>query len=383
MFRRAREPIPPLSRQAPIVLALVLCASAPMSDLIRDRIAPAFVPPERTYNYAPCLMLERGGARMHAWYCANREPGQVTDCLWYRSAIRRDGQWKWSHETVALAPSPDRSSWDSRHVCDPEVVAGRFRFRGAVWRYAMLYLATDAERSTHNQVGVAFANAPAGPWTRHAEPIVSCEEGPDAGPIDRSMGWPVYRHWGVGQPSAISLDRRGKLLLFYSRGESVHGEEMVEADLSDMDRGPVVSSRRRVPVAGLRHKRGTAPPTLTNISVALDERAGRLYMVREALPPDDDRFPGFIASYVQVASIGWRELLAGRGEWTVLGDVDASSTGWPRNHNAAIARDEWGRVQGSGRLTLGISVAEACPQAPPDFAWLWTYRVTLLDWPLP
>ncbi len=345
-----------------------------------ERLEPAFQPPQRVYNYTPCLVQTRGV--LHAWYCANRMPGDVTDYLCHRTARRRGGSWVWSDENVALEPAP-RGKWDSRHVCDPEVVAGSFRYQSREWQYAMLYLGCDAERSTHNQIGVAFANSLEGPWHRYPDPIVRYTADPQAGIAAEHLGWPVYRFWGVGQPAAISLDRRGKLLLLFSRGEQTWGEQMVELNLSNMDRGPQASVPRPVPTIGLHGKDGRTDVTIVNVGVALNEKQDRLYMVREELPPADNRFPGFISASVQVARISWSALRSGQGRWTVLGHVDSTLTGWPRNHNASIVKDPFGRITDASSLTLGVSVAESFAVPPPDFAWLWTYRIGLLRFPLP
>jgi len=246
----------------------------------------------------------------------------------------------------------------------------------------MLYLGCDAEHSTHNQIGVAFANSLRGPWHRYPDPILRYTDAPEAGVVGEYYAWPVYRFWGVGQPAAVSLDRRGRVLLFYSRGEGVFGEEMAELDMSDMDRGPILTQRVRVPTEGLRRNDGKPLRALVNVGVALDEGRDRLYMVREELPPSDGRLPNFIADYVQVCATSWSALRKGAGSWKILGEVDAERTGWPRNHNATIVKDAWGRVQAGRELTLAVSVAEAYDVLPPEFGWLWTYRVALVSFAL-
>lgn len=360
-------------------MALLLPLVSAVQSTGDRRLVPAFEPSERIYNYSPCFVLgDRPGAA-HIWYCANRRPGDVTDYLCHRMATRAGRGWKWSEEAVALGPAGSKSDWDSRHVCDPEVIAGRYRYKGQYWRYAMLYLGCDAERSTHNQIGVAFADSLDGPWTRYPNPIVRYTDDPEAGIVDHFLGWPVYRQWGVGQPAAVSLDRKGKLLLFFSRGEGHWGAEQAELDLSDMDRGPLLGPRSKLPTAGLRNVGAEGPVVITNIGVALDERQNRLYMVREGLPNADTRFPGFISAYVQVASIPWTDIRKSRGTWRIIAQVDHARTGWPRNHNATFMKDLWGRVVSSDRLTVAVSVAEAFESPPPDFEWLWTYRMGLVE----
>jgi hypothetical protein len=344
---------------------------------------PAFYPRERTYAYAPSLIEEEGGKRRYLFYCANREPGSVTDFLCLRIGTRTPSGWQWGEERAILAPGRAKTDWDSRHVCDPEVLAGRFRYQGRTWRYALFYLGCDAENSTHNQVGIAFANHLEGPWRKYPEPIIRYTTHPEGGRIGEAHGFPVYRYWGVGQPAAVSLDGAGKALLCYTRGEETHGQEMVTADLSDMDAGPRLSPPIRVPAAGLTTVGGKPIAYPRNISLAFSPSRKRLYMTREGELHTDTRFPGFISSYVQVAEMAAEDLRAGRGVWRVVATIGRETTGWSRNHNAALGRDARGRLAQEDRLTLALSVADSFETPPPDFAWLWTYRILLYDLPIP
>lgn len=350
----------------------------PASASDPPRLAPAFNPGDGRYNYAPSVIQDTRHRALYAFYCANRVPGQITDSICSRRAIRVNGAWVWGEERVSLSPSVDRSMWDSRHVCDPDVVAGRFHFAGQSWSFALFYLGCDAEASTHNQVGVAFAHSLAGPWFKYPSPIVHYSTAPDSGVVRSTNGWPVWRYWGVGQPSVVSLDGLGKLLLFYSRGDEEGGEEMVDVDLANMDTGPQIGPRRKVPTEGLTRGNGQPTSYLTNIGVAYEPRHDRYFMVREGdLPPEDGRFPGFVSAFVQVAWIEGKDLRAGRGTWQALANLGPESTGWPRNHNASLLKDARGRIPSSNSLTICFSVAEAY-NSPPPSNWLWTYRVALV-----
>jgi hypothetical protein len=319
---------------------------------------------------------------LHVWYCANRTPGDVTDYLCHRKAKRVGGKWLWGPEDVALEHGTPRTAWDSRHVCDPEVIEGRFRFRGQSWSYAMLYLGCDAEGSTHNQVGVAFAKSLDGPWTRYPEPIIRYTDAPGSGIVGEYFAWPVYRYWGVGQPAAISLDRKGKLLVFFSRADEIWGEMMAEADLSDMDRGPVIAAPVRMPTDGLFDEQDRPLHGVVNVGVALHERSDTLYLVAEGRLRTDKLHPDFISAAVPVASISWSDLRASRGAWKMRGRIDRARTGWPRNHNASILKDTWGRISENRKLSIGVSLADAYDAPPPEFGWLWTYRIGLLEFEL-
>lgn len=342
---------------------------------VHRSLPPAFSPPPRHYNYAPCFI--QAGRRLHVWYCANVRAGVVADAICHRSAIASPRGWKWGPEDVALVPSPVKEAWDSRHVCDPEVVSGRFRFEGKEWHYLLLYLGTDAEASTHNQVGAALSNALNGPWRRYPRPIVGYTSAAAGGIVGMSGGWPVYRFWGVGQPSAIPLNKPGTLLIFYSRGEEASGEEMVEADLSDLDRGPLLTRRAPIPMSGLRDGHGPSAGVVNNVGVALSAD-GYLYMVCDGPLHADDLQPDFISSEVELYCIEFADLRRGCGRWQKLTSLDAAHTGWPRNHNACILKGLDGRIARGTRVSVGLSVACAYRVLPDAFGWLWTYRVALI-----
>lgn len=351
-----------------------------MSARQAKRLEPAFQPRERVYNYSPCLIQDENPEIRHIFYCANRTPGDVTDYLCYRKGVLKKGVWVWGPEKVALAPAKDRSVWDSRHVCDPDIVAGRFRYNGRGWTYALFYLGCDAELSSHNQVGVAFSNSLGGPWLKYPDPIICYTRNPEAGVVGSHLGWPVWRYWGVGQPAVVSLDKAGKVCLFYTRSEEEAGEEMVELDLSDMDAGVKIGPRRKVPTSGLLNAGGQPASLLYNIGILYDALRDRYFMVREGdLPAGDGRFPGFVSAFVQLAQIDGKDLRAGRGTWQILKNIGPETTGWARNHNAFLLKNAWGHATDTDRLTLGVSVAEAYDQPPDAFAWLWTYRIAFLD----
>lgn len=74
---------------------------------------------------------------------------------------------------VMLGPNSEPAAWDSFHICDPSVVAGRFQHGSVIYRYAMFYLGNDVDASRNNQIGLALTASLDGPWVRYAPPIVS------------------------------------------------------------------------------------------------------------------------------------------------------------------------------------------------------------------
>jgi hypothetical protein len=242
------------------------------------------------------------------------------------------------------------------HVCDPEVVAGRFRDGEHEYRWALFYLGCDTLDCTHNQVGVAFADSPDGPWMKWTgNPIVA---------------YPRDRCWGAGQPSAFSLDRAGRLLLLYTRGDPRGtGVRCCEVDLSDL-RSPRIGAERALPVEGLTERNGTRP-WLNNASFAYDPRGERIYLVRDRHPHEKET-PAYIASEVQVVAIAAPVLLGdtpGKGAWQVLANLGPADSGVPRNHNAGILRDAYGRLPDAARIEVAFSVSRLGSDS------LWSYRI--------
>jgi hypothetical protein len=80
----------------------------------------------RFYNYAASAVQLRD--RTILFYCANASSGIFEDRIFFRQAEGADGICgELGEQRLALQPS--EGAWDSRHVCDPEVVKGRFWLR--------------------------------------------------------------------------------------------------------------------------------------------------------------------------------------------------------------------------------------------------------------
>ena len=303
-------------------------------------------PDGRFYTYAPSVVRE--GATEWIWSCHNDESGVIKDHIYLTRLV--DGAVQESRSVLQASPAP---AWDSFHVCDPSVVAGNFNYDGTQYRYAMFYLGNDLDASAHNQVGVAFATDPEGPWTKYPEPLVT---------FDRTD------QWGVGQPSAVSLaGKSGKILLAYTRGDTSTRAYVQSLDLSHMDRlrvgDPVL-----LPTEGLTGHDG-ALDYLNGYDIALDRTGHRVYTVREQHPYPQDN-PWWIGPSVQVNSIGTAELLKGDGAWRVEGDINESLTGFTRNHNADLVRTWTGSLP--ERDSLSVVFTDSCSSLPtvddPDWS---------------
>jgi hypothetical protein len=298
------------------------------------------------------LIDERGVE--HLFACRNLSPRTIRDHVFH---IERSADGGASNPRLSLAPDTGSAAWDGFHICDPSVIAGKFRLRAETFRYAMFYLGNDVDACRRNQVGVAFAHELTGPWTRLDRPVIA---------------YPTQTDWGAGQPSAVSLDREGKVLLFYTTSGNLSAW-MCEVDLSDADHIPA-QRPVAVPIAGLTDIEGR-PDGLNNFDVAFDASRSRFWMVREQHPYPKGE-PSFISTHLQLASIDAAALRSDSesAAWRVEGSIGPELTRFPRNHNPALARDAYGGLPSPREIRVVFSSSQAEPDLHGLFA-PWTYAL--------
>jgi len=167
---------------------------------------------------------------------------------------------------------------------------------------------------------------------------------------------------GTGQPSVVSLDKAGELLLFYTRGDAA-GTRMVvrELDLLSLE-APVIGTERELSRAGLTESDGSAV-ILHNGALARDAISGGFFLVRER-HPFDSATPSFISAVLQVAATDSTDPAVSGATWRLVGQIDAARSGRPRNHNASIVKDAYGspriRRQSRSRTRFRTSAAGIC-----------------------
>jgi hypothetical protein len=370
--------------------------------------------PEQKYSYANATV--RVGDTEHHFSCHNTTSGVVIDSIVHFARPADGGPFVHEAKSVlgnhsGTNGSPNYNAefgdagvvvtpnaWDGYHLCDPSVVRGAsrlpdgslargFHLDGQPYAYALFFLGTDAW-SSHNQVGVAFANELRGPWKKVPFAIVthgtsSREEGKNcpARPVASNVKW----DWGVGQPSATSVDG-GKVLLFYTVGvfrlhdggvptastEPDDGYSDTHSRVAYLDLGNVWSDNpasvvttfdKPLPVAGLKNHDGTPDIVLNNFDVAYNPTIGvpnddptedRFYVAREQRNQQ-----GGIASSIEVVSLSgadvWGDCDANQkptGTWRYEATVDATLTGQSTiTHltQPAIERNEWGQFYNRAR----------------------------------
>ncbi|WP_131333466.1 hypothetical protein [Schaalia vaccimaxillae] len=304
------------------------------------------------YAYAPSVI--RQGEKEWIWTCQNSQEGQIVDDI--RLDLLESGVVTQSQ--VALTASA--GSWDQFHICDPSVIRVNARLAGVDYRYAMFYLGNDRDASAHNEVGVAYAKNLSGPWVKNPIPVVSFDSTRDPS------------RWGVGQPSATTIDPElGTALLFWVENYAGPDQETkvyrMPLDLNE-DSGVVAGEPKIVTTEGLKGSDGNAD-WLNNADFAYDPPTDRFYVVREQHPYPVG-IPDWVGANLELVSIDGASIWSGGGAWRSEAIIGPGQTGYPRNHNGGLVRTEYGTLPSTNRVDVMFSMS--CVDCGD---WLWSYRL--------
>lgn len=292
------------------------------------------------YNYAPSIMMMDG--ELYIWYCVNDYSNYIVDFIGFRKGtLGQDGKWSFTEKELVLGPTAN--SWDSVHTCDPSVIKGDFSYKGEQYNFLMAYLGCVTKDNSNNEVGIAVAKAPEGPWIKIDElnPIANYYE-------SREYSNETWT-WGFGQPSLVSADKAGKVLLFYTRGLATGTDTYVEYwDFSNLD-SPVKLNHGVVGENGVTNNLGQKD-IINNADFAYDPIRNRFYVVDDMLPRSTTEEPTFISSHVPIIYLQLNEedthvgeTLFGEGySWTVHDFITPDMSGFARNHNPGLITDPYG-----------------------------------------
>lgn len=363
------------------VLALVSCSKIPSggdepvpemdSTFVYIASTPKHVfgfTGQNRYSYCPSI-VDNGDGSTHVYFCGTKS-NVFVDNVYHIQELAEGGQTK---ERSVLQPSLD---WDSRHDCDPSVIEGDFKMDGVRYRYAMFFLSNPMEYY-YNEIGVAFSNdLAADSWVKYPYQVVKKPWREEGDQYWSSTG----RSWGVGQPSAVSLDKKGKVLLTYTKGD-VSGTSLMwrELDMSDMN-NLVVGPARYIVTDGWYTKDGKTPDFGSNSDFAVNLDEDRIVMVRP-VHPFDNEYPAFIASMLEVLWMPFSRFQLGQGKWNMMYRISSKDSGFPRNHNAAIMRDSFGHVKDWDTPTIYFTVSKISPDVEASYGKHaeWTYNIYKTD----
>lgn len=317
----------------------------------------------KKYIY-PMITIQENNYR-YSFYCSNND-GVVRDNIYLRKASMINGQWEYGEEKLVLPHGAEEKSgeyiWDKKHVCDPAIVAGEFTLGSEKYQYVMFYtgVSNDGGVGYNNSLGIAVAKELEGPWHKRNGPLLSPFPGEET-------------FWGVGQPSATSIDGKGKILLFYTRGSSkktaIYRHPI---DLSDVEK-PIIqeSDAMELPINGLTQLNDSSETWLNNGFLMFDGINDRFWIVRDGHPyPRND----FISEFIQIASAPGSLIWEGKGNWKVHGNMKTNAY---RNHNSRFVTDTYGGIINRNQLEINLTIAiKPCLL----FSWfdsharLWSYR---------
>lgn len=195
------------------------------------------------------------------------------------------------------------------------------------------------------------------------------------GEVDQSLGG-NNKSWGVGQPSAVSLDGKGKVLLTYTIGDA-SGTRVAETelDLSDMSDVKVLSPSKEICKTGLLNVNGDQDITCDcDFAINLDKNV--IVMVRP-VQPTPSTYPDYLPAIQEIDYMPLDQFRSGTGQWTEMGNISSEVSNFPRNHNACILRDNFGHIPDWENPTIFYTVSNEYPavNASTGNHAEWTYHI--------
>lgn len=321
---------------------------------------------QKRYSYCPSVIKKDDGT-IHMYFCGNPTEKIMVDNI-YHIRIDPDG----SQTPPKSVLQPTTGAWDSHHVCDPSVIAGSFNMEGKNYKYAMFFLGNRIGRY-YNEIGVAFSNdLEADEWVKYPKQLI---EKTWSGDNDQVISGKA-KSWGVGQPSAVSMDHKGKVLLTYTAGD-IAGTRILwsELDMSNMDSDTpvtVVAMRSN----GLLKINDMDPDFGSNADFAINMQEDIITMVRP-IHKTPDGYPKYVNEYLEVNYMSLSAFRNSTGHWSKIIRITPEVTGYPRNHNAAIERNMYGEIRNWIEPTIYYTVSNATPDvsAATDSHAEWTYHI--------
>lgn len=319
------------------------------------------------YSYCPSALKQDDGT-VHLFFCGNPENLIMVDNI-YHIEISPDGTQ--SSPKSVLQPGAS-GTWDDHHTCDPCVVAGDFTWNNTTYKYAMFFL-SNMYGVYYNEIGVAFSNdLAADNWKKFPTQIVKKTWSADG---DQQVG-DGGKSWGVGQPSVVSLDGKGKLLLTYTVGD-IGGTRIVwsEADFSNME-SYTITSPQTIVQKGLKAIDNQSQDYTCNSEFAIDKEADKIVMIRPVQPMPSD-YPAYLNSALEIDYMSLTDFMSQSGSWTPIYRITPNDTGYPRNHNATLLRDNFGHLQDWTQPAFYFTVSKAAPDVQPSGSSHaeWTYHI--------
>lgn len=321
---------------------------------------------QQRYSYCPGIVKDNDGTT-HLFFCGTQNMIMVDNI--YHIKVNADGTQ--SAPKIVLQPGA-AGSWDDHHTCDPSVIKGDFAMGGMHYQYALFYL-TTMYGVDYNEIGVAFSNDLDGDsWVKYPSQLVR-KTWDYAG--NQAIG--AASAWGVGQPSAVSVDGQGKVLLTYTIGDK-DGTRVVftQVDMSDMDHYTAGTPVTMIS-NGLSNLQYNGTDVTTDADFAVDLADSVIVMARPVHPNPDNTYPTYIETAVEVDYMPLSGFLHSSGAWKQMLRISPTVSGFPRNHNPGLERDAYGRISDWQNPVVYYTVSLAAPdvQASGTQFAEWTYHI--------
>ena len=354
----------------------------PLEGEVRAWFDHGLIGEDRYYNYCPSTFVENGVK--HIYYCSNKIFGNVTDYIAYREGkyINKNMVYT-STEDINFLLGPTKGTWDARHTCDPSVIKGEFKYNNVMYSYLMAYLGCVTSDNTRNETGLAVSNSPTGPWIKcdAINPIIKVSD-------DNNK-------WGAGQTELVSVDKKGRVIMFNSfSSPTLGGEQCYEYDLSDLNNPILIRKNEHINTSGtadvVKEEGEKVNEGISNVGVAYDEVNKKILLAKGRLPfAQDGQYPNYIASKIDLFYLDdnnenkFDELFKNKNEankWVFIGTIDEKLTGFKRNHNNGLVRDPYGGLVETDRIEVAFTRSDL---SESDWGYWSTYRIYSTAFKLP
>lgn len=325
----------------------------------------SFFRQDKRFAYAPSVIQKSGSDALEIFTCHNPANGTYDDAIYLSQVMpQKNGDFQ-VNTSFSFYPGNRPNDWNA---CDPTTVQGEFRFKGKTYNHAIFYTAMPYERflaitsspppknsSEYNEVRLLLYSSARNDFAFYGSFFNFPRQSDDT------------FSYGFGQPSVISLDQKGKLLLFYTHGRTKnttsdwHTKYRI-LDIANVD-SPVVgpqqmlSSRSIIPITNGDYALGpgnklyviTEDPTkwIEGIKVA-----SGLRLLSMTVNPND------LNTSLQTET------------WKIEKTIQKNDTNQSLNHNAGLIRNEFGRITDINNI--GIIFTGGDSLAKPIE---WTYKL--------
>lgn len=275
-----------------------------------------------SYDYAPTVIVEDTTTKV--WWCGHGSAGG--DNIFYSSKV---GAGSFSTPQVVMTPT---QAWETTHTCDPSVIKGSWTVGGTTYTYAMYYgaAAEVAGGVTSTKIGVAFSNDGIN-WTKYASnPIISN--------LDSNYDY------GVGMMTAYSTGGSNVTLAYFDQTKN---EASIVRTSTD---GIAFSDPYRLPFSGL--------DTIGDLAYSTTE--SKWYYTSKN--QESKLVDGTDHADREVFVLRTNGSSLYNNDWSYVGVVSQSLTGYYMNHNPGWYRDVSGNMYesaGDRYLAFGAQTANS------------------------